>query len=117
MTIAELQDYVHTTHVSHGFTQPTDPAHLSLRLLLSVGELSEAQNELRSGHDPREIYFSESPETPGVLKPEGFPVEVADSILRNLNILSDIGVDAAYVLALKADYNMRRPSMHGGKKF
>lgn len=88
--------------------------YIGSRLLLVVSEVSEAQDELRAGHDHFEEYFSE---VDGVAqKPEGFASEIADVIIRILDLAGELGIDIADTIDLKMRYNATRPRLHG-KKF
>lgn len=91
----------------HGWNA-VDNIHRSL--LLVVGEITEAQNELRNHHPYSEIYLDGD-------KPEGFGIELADAVFRIFNIAADCGVDLEDCMARKHAYNIRRPFMHGGKAF
>jgi len=50
-----------------------------------------------------------------VAKPEGIPIELADVIIRVLDIAGHYGIDIQEALAVKAKYNKGRPHRHGGK--
>lgn len=85
--------------------------HLGHKGLITVSEETEAQDELRAGHEPYEIYFGED------MKPEGYLVEKADTIIRVLGDLSEIfdahpdeleGWDIGKIIKIKMDYNARR---------
>lgn len=75
-------------------------------LLLVVGEITEAQEELRAGHAPTEIYFNGT-------KPEGFPVELADAVIRILDLAQELGIDLDTAMEMKHNYNLSRPYKHG----
>jgi NTP pyrophosphatase (non-canonical NTP hydrolase) len=48
-------------------------------------------------------------------KPVGIPSEIADVLIRTLNLASDLGIDALTAVEEKAAYNTTRPQRHGGK--
>lgn len=79
------------------------------KLMLSVSELAEALEELRKGFATTHIYFN--PENP--TKPEGFPIEIADTIIRLLQLAAACGIDMDAAVALKNAYNESRPYKHG----
>jgi len=79
-------------------------------LMLVVGELSEAHEQLRHGRQMTERYYSEGS------KPEGAPSELADVIIRVLDICGAYGIDIEAVVAEKMRYNAGRPFLHN-KKF
>lgn len=104
-------------------TAETGP-EIDQKLLLVVSEICEAQNELRQGHEPTEVYYpgAEMSETDkfGVwqpdVKPEGFGVELADAIIRIVQLGRSLGLDLDALVAEKMAYNATRPFKHG-KKF
>lgn len=49
-------------------------------------------------------------------EPEGVPIELADIILRVLDIAGGEGIDIQWALSIKAAYNAHRPHLHGGKR-
>lgn len=74
-------------------------------------ELSEAWEEIRNGHKPNEVYYN--PDNP--TKPEGFPIELADTIIRILHIAGQYDLDMDSLIELKMAYNETRPYRHGNK--
>lgn len=48
-------------------------------------------------------------------KPEGFPSEMADIIIRVLDTCKHLGIDIGSVLVQKHEFNKTRPYRHGGK--
>lgn len=103
------------------------------RLMLIVGEVAEAHEELRRGLAPDEEYVSypdslvnevglqaaeQSFKDRGLTpKPEGVPSEIADIVIRCLDFAGEHGIDLATVIANKLIFNSERAAMHGGKKF
>lgn len=78
------------------------------KLLLIIGELCEAHEELRSGHAPHEIYHNgDNP------KPEGFGIEMADAAIRQLDLMEHLGLKQDMLMEAKHDYNGTRPYKHG----
>lgn len=92
---------------SHGFY--VNDLNIHEKLMLIVGEVSEAHEELRSGHGPRDVYYSDAG------KPEGLPTELADIIIRTLDLAEALGIDIGAVLDEKHEFNVRRPYMHDRK--
>ncbi len=100
---------------------PTDPGYAvavsSLRnyygnnLMLIAGEVAEAHEELRLGHDMSYEYVNEHPGKEG--KPEGVPSELADIVIRALDLAAETNVDLAAVIEGKLAYNATRERMHG----
>jgi NTP pyrophosphatase (non-canonical NTP hydrolase) len=83
---------------------------MSSKLMLMVSELAETLEEIRKGKDPAEIYVGEGG------KPEGIPVELADTIIRIFDLAERHEVDLAHAINIKMMFNENRPYKHGGKK-
>jgi len=92
---------------AQGFTVTHENVHE--KLLLAVSEIVEAQEELRDGRFPNEFYYD--PEGNG--KPCGFGVEIADAIIRLLDIAYGFGIDIEHMIETKLQYNKTRPTKHG----
>jgi hypothetical protein len=101
-----LGDHALEIALSKGFSSGVD--NVSEKLMLTVAELAEALEELRDGRDTNEIYFKGE-------KPEGFPVEMADAIIRILQLTAAFGIDMDAAVRMKMEYNMTRPPKHGRK--
>lgn len=84
----------------------------SQRLMLIASEISEAFEELREGHAATEIYYNNGKPD----KPEGFPIELADAMIRIWDTAETYGVDLEEAIKIKMEYNKSRPYKHG-KKF
>lgn len=93
--------------------KPITRRNADQKLLLVVGELVEAQEELRDGRRIDEIYEGEGG------KPEGFPVEVVDALIRILDILGAPamrdGIFASTITSKKLEFNATRKPKHGRK--
>ena len=132
MNINELAKEVHENAVAHGWWEK--PPTLPEALCLIHAELSEALEEYREGNPL--IYgtcalaaeggkFSgvcdgvgrpgEGEGIDGPCKPEGIAVELADVILRTLDLMAALGVDVDAVVMAKHKYNLGREYRHGGK--
>lgn len=94
----------------HQFTMP-DTSNISEKLMLVSDELSEAHEEVRSGRT--EIYWTTGGQIGEQPKPDGFPIEIADAIIRLLDICAGFGIDIAEMIRLKMLYNESRPVKHG----
>lgn len=78
-------------------------------LALIHSEVSEALEEYRKGR--MGVYYNA-----GSGKPEGFPIEMADALIRIGDLMRYLKYDTNYVVNLKHKYNATRPHRHGGKK-
>lgn len=108
LSIKELMVESHKTAVEHGWWDKE--RNLGEQLLLWVSEISEAFEEYRDGHGLTEIYFR------GDGKPEGFPIECADLLIRFFDTMENYGIDIDNALAIKMAFNKTRPYKHGGKR-
>ena len=94
----------------HGFTNGSESMlHVTEKLMLVVSELAEALEELRTGNEVRLVYFK--PDRP--TKPEGFSMEIADALIRLLQLCAALEIDIDKAVALKNQYNITRPFKHG----
>lgn len=109
MQIDLIQNAVHKTAVEHGWWDGTtrENCPVAEKIALMHSELSEALEEYRN-HKP-DIYDEEG-------KPEGIAVELADCIIRILDLAGFMGWDIENALLIKMGYNQSRPYRHGGKK-
>lgn len=112
-TLRELQKYIEVWAKGKGwdFDQQSVPE----KLMLVVSELSEALEIQRSGAPIHFVSYVKNEETPGELKPEGFPVEIADAMIRLLHLCANFKIDIHTVILEKMAYNEKRPYRHGGK--
>ncbi len=94
-------------------------------LLNVIGEISEAFEEVRNGHGLTETYYNSrtvdirpdgSIVTEGNGKPEGYPIELADAVIRLFDHAYAVGIDLDEAIAVKMQYNETRSYRHGGKK-
>ena len=132
MNINQLAKEVHENAVSRGWWET--PPSIPEAICLIHSELSEALEEYREGNPliygtcalaPEDCKFSgvcdrvgqpgETGEIEGPCKPEGIAVELADVILRALDLMAHLGVDVDAVVMAKHRYNLGREYKHGGK--
>lgn len=114
MHLNDISDQVYKCALDHGFTETTE--NVGQKLLLVVEEIVEAHGELRTGRAPTEVYYNYAQDgnaTRMIEKPEGFPMELADALIRILNIMKGHGIDPEQAVLLKHNYNLTRPFKHG----
>jgi NTP pyrophosphatase (non-canonical NTP hydrolase) len=105
-----IQDSCGEISREHGFWVNKDsPDRL---LMLMVGELSEAHEDLRNGRTVNEVYYEKKE---GTLKPCGFGVELADCIIRIFDAAAQLEIDLPELILQKMEYNRSRPHLHGRK--
>jgi NTP pyrophosphatase (non-canonical NTP hydrolase) len=102
--LAQLSAAVHHTAMKKGFWD--EEPNIPEKLMLIVSELSEALEEYRNKSD---LYY----EVDG--KPEGLGVELADALIRILDLSEWLKLDMGQIIKKKREYNETRPFMHGGK--
>lgn len=76
------------------------------RLALVHSEVSEACEAVRS--DSYTTYLENG-------KPEGVAVELADAIIRIMDVCEALGLDLEAAIEAKLNYNATRPHRHGGR--
>lgn len=78
--------------------------NLGEMLALVHSEVSEALEDYRHGNM---VTFFEGE------KPCGFPSEIADTIIRLLDLCAYLGIDIEHEIDIKMQYNETRPYKHG----
>ena len=101
---------VHQTALEHGWWDDGVESRNTLELLmLVVCEVAEAAEHYRDGRGVNEIFFHENG------KPDGIPIELADVLIRIMDLSAAWGFDLDEAIRMKAEYNKGRPYRHGGK--
>lgn len=110
MNMAEVQAELAELNRVKGFGMTSEPGVFEIlaHLQLVSGELSEAAEDVRHGR--MGVTYREDG------KPEGFPTELADAVIRLFNMADDMGIDLQEVVAIKTAYNRTRSYRHGGKR-
>ena len=110
MDIKELQIASHAIAVSKGWWE--EDRNIGELLALVHSEVSEALDEWRDNHPVTEIRWEDNDQ---YYKPVGFPIELADVLIRICDLCEAVGVDLNEALKIKNAYNATRPWRHGGK--
>ena len=105
-------DAIHENATLHGWwddaaTPEEKHKLIPEKLLLVITELAEAVEDYRVQR--MDTYIGAGG------KPEGFWVEVADAVIRVLDLAGAHKVDLEHIIELKHEYNKTRPMRHGGK--
>lgn len=112
--LSDMQDCIYKTAEDHGWWE--GEPNIPEKLALIHSEVSEALEEYRKGIALDVVYTGDGK---GIMKPgdkpEGFGVELADAIIRILDLCGYLQIDMAELIALKHNYNLTRSYRHGGK--
>ena len=123
MNIKEIQKEIHQVNVEKGFWE--DRKNVGEVLMLIVSELGEALDAHRSGKSADIDAFNAR----GIdrIHPDDFEVdfqqcikdtfedEIADTVIRILDMCEGFGIDLETHIKLKLEYNKTRPYKHGKK--
>jgi NTP pyrophosphatase (non-canonical NTP hydrolase) len=88
-----------------------DPQTFPTLLCLVHSEVSEALEDYRKNAMPTQLWKS----CTGDKKPSGIPSELADIIIRVMDLCGLYGIDIDKAVKEKLQYNESRPYRHGGK--
>lgn len=79
------------------------------KLMMVVSEVTEALDDVRQ--DRMDITYREDG------KPEGYPIELADAVIRLFDLAEADGIDLYEVIMIKHRFNETRPRRHGDLPF
>ncbi len=117
MNINELMKQVHETAIQKRWWD--EPQTFGDLMILVVTEATKAHKHIRDfgEKDVQRIWANSDPKTvfEGVAQPEGVPIELADIIIRTLDIAAHYNIDIETAIKVKMGYNKVRPARHGGK--
>lgn len=108
ISVRDLQKEIHDNSKAHGWWE--GERNFGELIALCHSELSEALEEVRKGKAINEVYYSEGG------KPEGVPSELADVVIRIMDMCEYYEIDLGAVIMEKHEFNKSRPYKHG-KKF
>ena len=127
-----LQRNLHQSSKDHGFWEGPENNNIPTKLMLIVSEVAEAMeehrdyglgselfHEVRYSGDGEITQFEQKRDSSGkpLLKPEGFAIEMADVVIRVMDLCERLGINLADAILIKADYNKHRPMKHGEKAY
>ena len=108
-TITKWIEEVHKNAVNHGWYDGGKKNFGEL-LMLIVTEVAEVMEEYRKGKGFKETYTDEKGKMCGI------PSELADIVIRVMDLCGYYGIDLEQAIKEKHEYNKTRPYKHGGKK-
>lgn len=111
----KMQQAAHQNSRNHGFwdgQKITNPLVIPTKLALIHSEVSEALEDNRNGIHTTRIEIVNERNTG---KPIGFPTELADVVIRCMDLAEAMGIDLWAEIERKHAYNITRPLKHGGK--
>ena len=109
-TIGDWVYEVHKNAVQHGWYDGNGAKNFGELLMLVVTEVAEVMEEYRNGRLMKETYVNKNGKMCGI------PSELADIVIRVMDICGYYNIDLEQAIAEKHEYNKSRPYKHGGKK-
>lgn len=109
MTITEWQKVVHALALSKGWY--SKGSTFGDMLTNIHAELSEVWEHYRDHRTINAVFYNGDD-----MKPCGIPIELADVVIRIMDLCEHYGIDLEDAMRLKHNYNKTRPIRHGGKR-
>lgn len=113
MKIKDLQKEAHAIAKEKGWH--STPRSIGDLIALCHSELSEALEWYRDAKGEKAWITTIFRDTEKGNKPEGFPIELADTVIRIMDMAEIYGIDLEEAIRVKMEYNRLRPYRHGGK--
>jgi len=107
-TIKEWQKQVYAVAKEKGWHDEGKDKSFGECIALVHSELSEALEEYRSGRET--TWYAEDG------KPEGIDIELADAVIRIMDMCEQFGIDLQSAMMVKHEFNKTRSYRHGNKK-
>lgn len=118
MNLNDWKDKVHNLARKKGWHDDrdiNDPHVLGSMLALIHSEVSEALEDVRKGETQLRYFCAFADADIAHRKPIGLPSELADIIIRTLDMCGALGIDIEEAVRVKHAYNETRSHRHGGK--
>lgn len=106
--IKTWQKDVHRVAVEHGWWKEGEERPAAEQFLNVISEVCEAWEEYRSRGFSVPVYWDYE-------KPDGIGIELADAVIRILDICEAHDIDLEQLMEYKHAYNKTRPYRHGNK--
>ena len=121
MDIEKIAKEIHEVNISKGFWDDRDTKNVGEVLMLCVSELSEALEAHRKNHKcslNEKVKNEVDIEHIDIVWFEThvkntFEDEIADTVIRLLDLSEGFGIDLAWHIKAKLAYNKTRPHKHG----
>lgn len=117
-TMENLQKNLHANSKDKGFWEGPDNQNIPTKLMLIVSEVAEAMEAHRVGNPLSTKLHADGEVIDKVdINKTVFAEEMADVVIRVMDLCEHMGIELGRVILAKANYNKGREKMHGGKKY
>lgn len=111
--VKKAQDYVSSASVGNG--PMTEDEREIVRIIEKFSTRLEGFG-VHAAEQPLAAYEWDMLCRAGIAKPEGVPVELADTVIRVLDTCEAYGIDLGFEIRRKMEYNETRAFRHGGRR-